>query len=140
MIIRPPFRCPRAFDSSPVDPFQKHRELGATQPYNSALRLRPDEAAALQPLGKQTQTVAIPPQQLDDIASSPSEHKDVSGERLFSCSCNTFCTCALSPSNPRRRSVTPAAIQTLVPTGSWITGEGSPAEYAVTSDRHRSPH
>src|SRR6185503_3695371 len=49
------------------------------------------------------------------------------------CSCNTFCTCALSPSNPRRRSVTPAAIQTLVPTGSWITGQGSPGSNAIES-------
>ena len=39
---------------------------------------------------------------------------------------STFCTCALRPSKPRRRSVTPAAIQTLVPTGSWITCADSP--------------
>ena len=31
------------------------------------------------------------------------------------CSCNTFCTCALNPSKPRRRSVTPAAIQIFGP-------------------------
>lgn len=50
---------------------------------NSALGLRPDKASTLQALGEQTQTVAIPPQQLDGVASSSAEHEHVSGERLF---------------------------------------------------------
>src|SRR3569833_1138655 len=36
---------------------------------NSSLGLLPDEASALESLVKQTETVAIPPQQLDDVAS-----------------------------------------------------------------------
>ena len=45
--------------------------------------LRPDESASLQTLGKQTKTIAIPPQELDDVASAPAKHEDVSGERLL---------------------------------------------------------
>jgi hypothetical protein len=40
-------------------------------------------------------------------------------------SLSTVCTCALRPSKPRRKSVTPAAIQILVPAGSSITCAGS---------------
>ncbi len=40
-------------------------------------------AAALETLGKQTETVAIPPQQLDDVASASAKHEHMSGERLL---------------------------------------------------------
>jgi hypothetical protein len=52
-------------------------------PHCSALGLRPDEATALQPLGKQAKTIAIPPQQFYDVASAAAEYKDVSGEWLL---------------------------------------------------------
>src|ERR1700740_384668 len=55
------------------------------------------------------------------------------------CSCRTFCTCALSPSNPRRKSVTPAAIQILVSTGSWITCAEDLGSDATEQERLRSP-
>ena len=45
--------------------------------------LRPDESSSLQTLGKQTQTIAIPPQKLYDVASASAKHEDVSGERLL---------------------------------------------------------
>src|ERR1700756_3651569 len=50
---------------------------------NSTLGLRPDKASALETLGKQTETVAIPPQQLDGVASASAKHEHMSGERLL---------------------------------------------------------
>lgn len=77
------FRCPCSFDSSPVDAFQQHRKLGATELNCSALGLRPDESSAFQSLGKQAQTIAIPPEELYDIASASAEQEHVSGEGLL---------------------------------------------------------
>ena len=37
----------------------------------------PNEAAALQTLGQQAQTITLPPQQLDQVATSATEDKDV---------------------------------------------------------------
>jgi hypothetical protein len=55
----------RANRSAPVDAFEQHRELGATQTDHTFVRLRPDEATALETLGKQAQAIAIPPQQFN---------------------------------------------------------------------------
>ena len=55
------------------------------------------------------------------------------------CWSRTVCTCALRPSKPRRISVTPAAIQILVPVGSWITSAGSQESNAATPDQHHTP-
>ncbi len=76
-------RLPRSLDSPPVDAFQQHRKLRATQLHGTTLGLRPDEAAAFQPLGKQAQTITIPPQEFYDIASAPAKDKHVSGEGLL---------------------------------------------------------
>src|SRR5262249_8948136 len=50
---------------------------------------------------------------------------------------NTVCITALNPVNPRRRSVTPAAIQICVPVGSVIIGPILPAPLVWPPDR---PH
>src|SRR3569833_165945 len=50
---------------------------------NSSLGLLPDEASASETRGKQTETVAIPPQQLDDVDSATAKHEYMSGERLL---------------------------------------------------------
>src|SRR5208337_4674572 len=63
--------------ASPVDPFQQHRQLRAAQRHGSLFRFRPDESAAFQSLGEQAQSVAIPPEQLDQIASPAAEDEDV---------------------------------------------------------------
>ena len=73
-------RLPRSLDSPPVDAFEQHRKLRATQLHGATLGLRPDESAAFQPLSKQTQTIAIPPQQFYDIASAPAKYEHVYGE------------------------------------------------------------
>src|SRR6266498_3787242 len=50
--------------------------------------------------------------------------------------CSSFvCTCALSPVKPRRKSVTPAAIQIRVFAGHAIMLAGTPATRALTRDR-----
>ena len=54
------------------------------------------------------------------------------------CCSSTVCTCALRPLKPRRRSVTPAAIQILVPVRSSITCAGSPESNATEPGRHRT--
>ncbi len=45
--------------------------------------LRPDESAAFQTLGKQAQTIPVPPQHLNDVASPFAKHERVSRERLL---------------------------------------------------------
>jgi hypothetical protein len=80
--------------------------------------LRPDEAPALQTLRKQAQPVAIPPQQLDQIAAPTAEDTKTCPEK-GSCS-SAVCTSALRPVKPRRRSVVPAASQMCAPVGGVI--------------------
>lgn len=46
-------------------------------------RLRPDEPALLQALREKTQTIAIEPKALYDVASAPAEHKDMARKRLL---------------------------------------------------------
>src|SRR4029077_771060 len=55
---------------------------------------------------------------------------------LFS---NLVCTRALSPLNPRRRSVTPAAIQIWVLPGGAIIAADTPTTHATTLDWRRFP-
>src|SRR2546427_11183722 len=78
-----------------------------------------NETSALEPFRKQAQAVPIPPQHFDQIATTAAEDENVPGEWiLFQ---NRFYI-ALNPVKPRRRSVTPAAIQICVLVGSAITG------------------
>src|SRR6202035_5933119 len=77
------FRLPCSLHSPPIDTFQKHRKLCATQVNRSALGLRPDEAATFQSLGEQAKTIAVPPQEFYDIASAPAKHEHMSGEGLL---------------------------------------------------------
>src|ERR1700749_1918070 len=67
----------------PIDAFQEHRKLRAAQRYRTLFSLRPDETAAFQTLSKQTQSVAIPPQQLDQVAPPPAKHENMPRVRLF---------------------------------------------------------
>src|SRR5215468_1622545 len=77
--------------AAPVNAFQQHGQLRSRQRDRTALRLRPDKAAAFQPLRKQTQTIAIPPQQFDEIATTTAKHEHMAGEgilfqrRLYCC-------------------------------------------------------
>ena len=53
-------RTPSPRRHAPVDAFQQHRQLRRRQRHRAFFRLRPDEAAFLEPLGEQAQTLAIP--------------------------------------------------------------------------------
>jgi hypothetical protein len=77
------FRLPCSLNSPPVDAFQKQRKLCATEPHGPTLGLRPDESAALKTLGKQSQTISIPPKKSYNVASAPPEYKDMSREWLL---------------------------------------------------------
>src|SRR5271168_3498129 len=75
--------CPGPLRPTPIDAFQKHRELCTRQVDGSFRGLRPDESSSLQTLGKQTQAVSVPPQKLHDVASASTKNEDMSGERLL---------------------------------------------------------
>ena len=62
---------------------EQHRQLRPAQHYHPRLGPWPDESSALQTLGKQTQPVAIPPQQLDQIAAAAAKAKHVTGEWIL---------------------------------------------------------
>jgi hypothetical protein len=53
------------------------------QRHSAILRLRPNEAALLKPLGEQAQTLSVPAQHLDQIAALAAEHEQLSAERIL---------------------------------------------------------
>ena len=57
-------RCSGAHRMSPINSLQQHRELRRAQRYAAAVCLRPNKTPALQTLGHQAKTRAIPPQHL----------------------------------------------------------------------------
>lgn len=75
-------RIAAAHRTPPIDPFQQHRQLCGCQRHRSAGRLRPNESSALQSFCEQTQPVAVPPQQFDQIPSPPAEHEHLSRKRI----------------------------------------------------------
>ena len=44
--------------------------------------LRPDEPATLQALGKQAETIPVPPEQFDQITTPTTEDEDVTGKGI----------------------------------------------------------
>ena len=50
------------------------------QHHHAFLGPRPHESAALQPLGEQAQSIAIPPQQLQQIAAATPEAENMAGK------------------------------------------------------------
>jgi hypothetical protein len=67
----------------PVNTLQQHRQLRWAQAHFPVLRSRPDKTATLQPLGKQTRALRIPPDNFDQVAPTTSEHKQVARIRIF---------------------------------------------------------
>src|ERR1700749_4064976 len=74
---------PGSLRHSPVDPFEQHRQLGPAQYHHTLLSPRPEKSPALQTLGKQTQPIAVPPQQLDQIAAAAAKAEHMPGERIL---------------------------------------------------------
>jgi len=76
-------RRPGALRSPPINAFQKHRKLRSRQANRTFGGLRPDKSSSFKTLGKQTQAVSVPPQELHNVASAAPKNEDVSGERLL---------------------------------------------------------
>src|ERR1700736_2458223 len=74
---------PATHGRAPVNAFKQHRQLRRRQRYGSRRRHRPDEASLFQTLGEQTQTLAIPPQQLNQIAALAPESKQRARMRIL---------------------------------------------------------
>ncbi len=88
----------RAHRPPPVNALKQHRQLCSRQRNAAAFCLRPDETSSLQALGEQTQSVAIEPQQFDQIAPPPAKDEHVSGKRtLFQ---NRLCNRTQSRESP----------------------------------------
>ena len=66
-----------------IDPLKQHRELRAAQTHRYMRRLWPHEPPALQALGKKTQPIATPPQDLYPISGAAAEHEQLPGERIL---------------------------------------------------------
>src|SRR5713101_2534673 len=76
-------RTPGSFRATPIDPLQQHRQLCRRQHGRALLRPRPYEPTSVQALGEQAQPVAVPPQDLHQIAAPPTEAKQVARKRVF---------------------------------------------------------
>ena len=68
---------------TPVNAFQKHRQLRTRQRHGSALSLRPYEAATLQALLEKAKAIAIEPEQLDHVAALAAEDENMAGIALL---------------------------------------------------------
>lgn len=68
---------------SPVNAFKQHRQLRRGKSDFAFLRRWPDKPPLLQALGKQTCPLAIPPDDLYQVAATPPEHKHVAIERIL---------------------------------------------------------
>src|SRR5260370_42627513 len=67
----------------PIDAFQHHRQLGSTQQYRAAGRLRPDKSSSVESLREQTKPISVMPDEFDQIAAAAAEHKHVTGEGML---------------------------------------------------------
>src|SRR6266540_5287629 len=76
--LRPP--CP--LRHAPIDPFEKISQLRRRDRHRPIRRRGPDEAPALQPLGKQAQPLAVVPQNLDQTAATATEHEQMPAVRI----------------------------------------------------------
>jgi hypothetical protein len=77
------FWRPGSLHSAPINTFKKHRKLRPAEPHRATLGLRPDESAALKPLGEETQTVSVPPKKFYDVASPSAKYENMSREWLL---------------------------------------------------------
>jgi len=68
-----------ALGPTPVNAFQKYRQLRAAQRNRPALGPRPDEEATFQALRKQAQPIAVEPQHFYYVTAPPTKYKHVTG-------------------------------------------------------------
>ena len=67
---------------TPVDPGQQIAELGGGDRHRAVGCARPQEAAPLQPLGKQACTLAVMPDHLQEIAAASTKAKQLTAQRI----------------------------------------------------------
>ena len=63
-------------------PFEQIAELRRRDRHRAVSRRRPDEAAALQPLGEQAHALAVVPEHLDQTAATAAEHEQMAAVRI----------------------------------------------------------
>src|SRR5579871_4882594 len=76
-------RIIRSLDAPPINPFEQHRQLRTSQLHGARSSLWPHELAPLQTLGKQTQAITAPPDDLEAIACAAAKHEELSGIRIL---------------------------------------------------------
>src|SRR5437016_1290760 len=67
---------------SPVDAFQQITKLRRRDGHRAISRRRPQEAATLQSLGEQAQTLSVMPQHLDQTTAPAAEHEQMPAVRI----------------------------------------------------------
>jgi hypothetical protein len=76
-------QCGATAGLAPIDALKQHRQLGGAQEDLAAISLRPDEAAAFEPLGEQPQPVVSRPQNLDEVATAAAEDEDIAAQGIL---------------------------------------------------------
>src|ERR1700712_2171895 len=67
---------------APVDAFEQITHLSGGQRYDAVHRLRPNEAAAVQPLGIERQPKSIMPKRLKQRTIAATKHEDIARKRV----------------------------------------------------------
>src|SRR5215470_12716840 len=75
-------RTPRALRHPPVNPLKQIAKLGWGDRHHAIRRRRPEEAAALQPLGIERHAKPIVPKDLDQLAALAAEYIEVAAVRV----------------------------------------------------------
>ena len=123
-------RPPRPLRHAPVDPFQQISQLRRCDCHRPVRRRRPDEAAALQPLGVKAHALAIVPQHLDQAATPPAEHEQMAAVRIMP-------EASPAPAAPSRRSPCACRCDPSPATPAHRPGAGSSPLPGQASNRRR---
>ena len=75
---RPP--CP--LWNAPVNALQQHRQLRRRQADLAVFSGRPNKPAPFKTLGKQAGSLAVPPDNFEQITTPPPKHKQMAGKRI----------------------------------------------------------
>ena len=76
-VLFPSQRSPGLLGHSPINPFQKHGKLGGCHADLTVLGGGPNEPSPLQALGEKTSSLGIPPNDLEQVPTPPSEYEQV---------------------------------------------------------------
>src|ERR1700751_228235 len=76
-------RSLRAHRPPPIDPFKQHRKLCWCQRHRSIRCLWPNKSPALQSFREKTKSVAIEPQNLDQVPAPTTKNINLTRKRIF---------------------------------------------------------